>query len=74
MNITDGSVDERGAPKTLAGATVLQITPSLRETRAGQVAVNVAKALVQAGARAIIASEGGPLVERLKSFGGEWIS
>ncbi len=57
----------------LAGATVLQIVPALRPSRTAQVAVNVAQALVRVGARAIVAGESGPLVETVKSFGGEWI-
>jgi glycosyltransferase involved in cell wall biosynthesis len=66
--------EARVPPRTLAGATVLQIVPSLGAVRGAQVAVNVARALVRAGARAIIAGEAGPLVEDLKSFGGEWLN
>src|ERR1700674_408774 len=74
MVISGGIIGERVAPRTLAGATVLQIAPSLREGPVGQVAVNVAHALVQAGARAMVASDGGPLIDQLRNFGGEWIS
>lgn len=64
----------RTLPRTLAGATILQIVPELREDPIGRAAVEVAQALLQAGARAIVASEGGPLVIGLKAFGGEWFS
>lgn len=70
---SDGTIGEHVPGRTIAGATVLQIVPSLRESSVGHTTVNVARALVQAGARAIVASESGPLVEQLKSFGGEWM-
>ena len=74
MAMSAGARVERELPRTLAGATVLQIVPSLREGPAGYVAVNVAEALIKAGARAIVASDTGPLAEKLIGFGGEWIS
>jgi glycosyltransferase involved in cell wall biosynthesis len=74
MVTSAGGREERELPRTLAGATVLQIVPSLREGPAGHVAVNVAEALIKAGARAIVASDTGPLAEKLVGFGGEWIS
>lgn len=70
------SADPRGQrplPRTLAGATVLQIVPSLRDEPAARSAVEIAFALLQTGARAIVAGEGGPLVGKLQAFGGEWI-
>lgn len=66
--------EQRELPRTLAGATILQIVPALRDDAAGRNAVNVAFLLLQAGARAIVASEEGPLVSELKNFGGEWLS
>jgi len=60
-------------PRTLAGATVLQIVPALRDTPQARTAIGVARALVQAGARAIVAGDRGVLVDELKSFGGEWL-
>jgi glycosyltransferase involved in cell wall biosynthesis len=57
----------------LAGSTILQIVPALHEEPVARTAVNVAHALLQWGARALIASEGGPLAEELKSYGGEWV-
>jgi len=59
--------------RSLAGATILQLVPALRDDPAGHVAVDIALALLQSGARAIIAGEGGPLVGELRAFGGEWL-
>ena len=60
-------------PRTLAGATVLQIVPALREEPVARAAVNVASALLQSGARALVAAEDGPLASELQGFGGEWV-
>ncbi len=60
-------------PRTLAGATILQIVPALREDPIARSAVNVAYALLQSGARALVAADDGPLVAELKAFGGEWV-
>src|SRR5215468_6630213 len=65
--------DTHVPPRTLAGATILQIVPALREEPVARTAVNVAHALLQSGARALIAAEDGPLVNELKAFGGEWV-
>lgn len=59
--------------RTLAGANILQIVPALREEPVARTAVNVAHALLQWGARALIAAEGGPLVSELTAAGAEWI-
>ena len=61
-------------PRSLAGATILQIVPTLRDSLLGRTAVDTARALVHAGARAIVAGEPGDLVDELKGFGGEWLS
>jgi glycosyltransferase involved in cell wall biosynthesis len=66
--------DGNAAPRTLAGATILQIVPHLRDEPVARTAVNVAGALVQSGARAIIAAEDGPLADELRARGGEWIA
>jgi glycosyltransferase involved in cell wall biosynthesis len=63
----------RRAPRTLAGATILQIVPVLRDEPHAHAAVDTALTLLQAGARAIVAGDGGPLVGELRAFGGEWI-
>jgi glycosyltransferase involved in cell wall biosynthesis len=69
------SIDPHGhrtLPRTLAGATILQIVPSLQDEPAGRTAVEIAFALLQSGGRAIIAGDNGPLVGKLQAFGGEW--
>jgi glycosyltransferase involved in cell wall biosynthesis len=65
--------DETRTP-TLAGATILQIVPSLREEISARTAIDIAHTLLQAGARAMVAGSDGPLVDELKTYGGEWIS
>jgi glycosyltransferase involved in cell wall biosynthesis len=65
--------DAHVPPRTLAGATILQIVPALREGPVARTAVNVAYALLQSGARALVAADDGPLVAELKAFGGEWV-
>ncbi len=71
--MSNGHGDNHVPPRTLAGATILQIVPALREEPVARTAVNVAYALLQSGARALIAAEEGPLVSELKAFGGEWV-
>jgi glycosyltransferase involved in cell wall biosynthesis len=61
------------ARRSLAGATILQMVPALRDDPASRIAVDTALALLQSGARAIIAGEDGPLVGELRGFGGEWL-
>ncbi len=63
----------RARARSLAGATVLQLVPALRDDPIGQAAVDIAHTLLQSGARAIVAGEGGPLVGELRAFGGEWL-
>lgn len=64
---------QRPLPRTLAGATILQIVPSLRDEAAARAAVEIACGLLPAGARALIAGEPGPLAGKLQTAGGEWI-
>ncbi len=59
--------------RSLAGATILQLVPALRDDPAGHAAVDIALMLLQSGARAIVAGDGGPLVGELRAFGGEWL-
>ncbi len=63
----------RSTPRSLAGATILQLVPALRDDPAGHAAVDIALTLLQSGARAIVAGDGGPLVGELRAFGGEWL-
>jgi glycosyltransferase involved in cell wall biosynthesis len=71
--VSNGYGESQLSTRTLAGATILQIVPALREEPVARTAVNVAHALLQFGARAMIAADDGPLVAELKSFGGEWV-
>jgi glycosyltransferase involved in cell wall biosynthesis len=71
--VSNGNGKHDAAPRTLAGATILQIVPALREDAVARTALNVAHALLHWGARALIAGEKGPLVEELQASGGEWV-
>jgi glycosyltransferase involved in cell wall biosynthesis len=71
--VSNGYDDTHVSPRTLAGATILQIVPAMREEPVARTAVNVAYALLQSGARALVAADDGPLVAELKAFGGEWV-
>jgi glycosyltransferase involved in cell wall biosynthesis len=57
----------------LQGRTILQVIPSLDAGGAERTAIDIASGLVEAGARALVASEGGRLVAELQAQGGEWI-
>jgi len=57
----------------LAGATILQIIPALEAGGAERTTVDVSAALAAAGARALVATEGGRLVGELQAKGGTWI-
>ena len=72
MAMTD-TAEQRVLPRTLAGATVLQVVPALRDSPQARTTVSTAHALVQVGARIIVAGEHGELVDQLKAFGGEWL-
>jgi glycosyltransferase involved in cell wall biosynthesis len=63
----------RGSPRSLAGATILQLVPALHDDPAGNAAVDIALTLLQSGARAIVAGDEGALVGKLCAFGGEWL-
>jgi glycosyltransferase involved in cell wall biosynthesis len=56
----------------LAGRTILQIIPELEAGGAERTAVDVAEGLALAGARALVATEGGRLVGELQAKGGIW--
>jgi glycosyltransferase involved in cell wall biosynthesis len=57
----------------LAGRTILQIIPELEAGGAERTTVDVAAGLAQAGARALVATEGGRLVGELQAKGGVWV-
>lgn len=55
----------------LARPTILQIVPSLDIGGAERTTVDIARAVVKAGGRALVASSGGRLVEELRAAGAE---
>ena len=57
----------------LAGVTVLQIIPALEAGGAERTTVDMAAALAEAGARPLVATEGGRLVGELQAKGGIWV-
>ncbi len=60
----------RGERGSLSGRTILQIIPRLDAGGAERTTIDVAAALARAGARALVASEGGRLVSELQAVGG----
>ena len=60
----------RAERTSLAGRTILQIIPRLDAGGAERTTIDVAAALVRAGARALVASEGGRLASELQAVGG----
>ncbi len=56
---------------SLSGVTILQVLPALRVGGAERGAVDIARAVVAAGGRAIVASTGGVLEAELRAGGGE---
>ncbi len=61
------------APSPLAGRTVLQIIPALQAGGAERTAIDIAGALAEVGARALVATTGGRLVSELQARGGVWL-
>ncbi len=57
----------------LAGRTILQIIPELEAGGAERTTVDIAAGLSAAGARALVATEGGRLVGELQAKGGYWV-
>ena len=55
---------------SLAGHTVLQIIPRLDAGGAERTTIDIAEALVEQGARALVASEGGRMASELQAVGG----
>ncbi|KQT53524.1 glycosyl transferase [Methylobacterium sp. Leaf456] len=72
VGLSGGPV-QAGEPPPLAGVTVLQIIPALEAGGAERTTVDVAAALAEAGARALVATEGGRLVGELQAKGGTWV-
>ena len=59
-------------PASLAGRTILQIIPRLDAGGAERTTIDVAAALAQAGARPLVATQGGRLISELQATGGVW--
>ncbi len=55
----------------LTGRTILQVVPELETGGAEITTMEMAEAIVQAGGRALVASEGGALESRIEAAGGE---
>lgn len=70
MNAVDLAPYGRGERASLAGRTILQIIPRIEAGGAERTTIDVAAALVAAGARALVASEGGRLTSELQAAGG----
>src|SRR5258708_25336306 len=58
---------------SLAGRTILQIIPQLHAGGAERTTIDIAEALTDVGARALVACAGGRLVSELQAKGGLWI-
>jgi glycosyltransferase involved in cell wall biosynthesis len=54
--------------------TLLQVIPELETGGAEQSALDVARAVVRAGGRALVASRGGRMAAQLESYGGELVT
>ena len=65
--------DTRRRPQTLAGATILQLVPSLCEEPEARSAIQTARTLRAADARVILAGASGPLLDAVRSIGAEWL-
>ena len=61
-----------GLGATLVGRTVLQIIPRLDAGGAERTTIDIAAALAEAGARPLVATEGGRLISELQANGGVW--
>src|SRR5207244_5307042 len=70
---TGAAADRRGAAVSLAGVTVLQIIPTLEAGGAERTTIDIAAALAEVGARALVATQGGRLVGELQARGGLWV-
>ena len=75
MSLRSGAPFSLSSTEThpLSGRTVLQIIPELEAGGAERTAVDIAAGLTEAGARALVASEGGRLVAELQAKGGIWL-
>lgn len=58
----------------LGGKTILQVIPEMSAGGAERTTLEVVEAIIEAGGRAVVASEGGRLVSALEAAGGEHVS
>jgi len=63
----------RPVESILAGRTILQIIPKLHAGGAERTTIDIAEALNEVGARALVACAGGRLVSELQAKGGLWV-
>src|SRR5580704_16425831 len=70
MSAADLAPYGAGERRSLAGRTILQIIPRIDAGGAERTTLDIAAALVAAGARALVASEGGRLTSELQAVGG----
>src|SRR3984957_8544328 len=70
MSAADLAPYGAGERASLAGRTILQIIPRIDAGGAERTTIDIAAALVAAGARALVASEGGRLTSELQAVGG----
>ena len=70
---TESAPFAQAQPALLAGRTILQLIPALDAGGAERTAIDIAAALTQAGARALVACERGRLVSELQAKGGIWL-
>ena len=68
-----GSAFVHSTASPLAGLTILQIIPELNAGGAERTTIDIAAALAEAGARALVATTGGRLVSELQAQGGIWL-
>ncbi|WP_410474318.1 glycosyltransferase family 4 protein [Guyparkeria sp. TX1] len=66
--------DEQGAERVARRLTVVQMLPALDGGGVERGTLEIAEALVRAGHRAIVISEGGRLVEELEALGAEHVT
>jgi glycosyltransferase involved in cell wall biosynthesis len=68
-----GLSSPRAGASLLAGRTILQVIPELNAGGAERTTLDIAAALADVGARALVACEGGRLVSELQARGGVWL-
>jgi glycosyltransferase involved in cell wall biosynthesis len=57
----------------LGGRTIMQIVPELQSGGAERTTIDVSEAICAAGARSLVASQGGRMVSELQARGGVWL-